>query len=132
MPHARTLSSFFCSSWLHSKPVLPWISGREKKKKRGGNPHVHGLAWLPDSPDVQQVLNNSDDASTARKVLMHFGRRDLGSSSIGRQHYKHDKGRARRAVRVVLHKPLNCAKMRTCLCFFCYFDLKYYCSFNNQ
>ena len=28
-----------------------------------GSPHVHGLAWLPDAPDVQQVLNSSDDNS---------------------------------------------------------------------
>ena len=32
-----------------------------------GSPHVHGLAWLPDAPDVQQVLNNSDDTSAAAK-----------------------------------------------------------------
>ena len=37
-----------------------------------GSPHVHGLAWLPDVtvPDVQQVLNASDDSSAASKEAL--------------------------------------------------------------
>ena len=30
-----------------------------------GSPHVHGLTWLPDAPDVEQVLANSEVTSTA-------------------------------------------------------------------
>ena len=26
-----------------------------------GSPHVHGLAWLPDAPDVEKLLSTSDD-----------------------------------------------------------------------
>ena len=28
-----------------------------------GSPHVHGLAWLPDAPDVEKVLSSDDEAS---------------------------------------------------------------------
>ena len=33
-----------------------------------GSPYVHGLAWLPDAPDVQQLLLSPHDdvAQTAR------------------------------------------------------------------
>jgi hypothetical protein len=30
-----------------------------------GSPHVHGLAWLPDAPDINQILSSSDANSTA-------------------------------------------------------------------
>ena len=26
-----------------------------------GSPHVHGLAWLPDTPDVEQLLVDTND-----------------------------------------------------------------------
>ena len=26
-----------------------------------GSPHVHGLAWLPNAPDVEKLLSTSDD-----------------------------------------------------------------------
>ena len=29
-----------------------------------GSPHVHGLAWLPDAPNVEEILANSGDTST--------------------------------------------------------------------
>ena len=32
-----------------------------------GSPHVHGLAWLPDAPDVEQVLSYTD-ATTSTAV----------------------------------------------------------------
>ena len=35
--------------------------------------HVHGLAWLPDAPDVEQVLTNSDaTSSAAREALLQY------------------------------------------------------------
>ena len=35
-----------------------------------GSPHVHGLAWLPDAPNVEEVLSNSDAISTAAKEAL--------------------------------------------------------------
>ena len=35
-----------------------------------GSPHVHGIAWLPDAPDVRQVLNSSESTSTAAKEVL--------------------------------------------------------------
>ena len=35
-----------------------------------GSPHVHGLAWLPDAPNVEEVLSNSDIISTAAKEAL--------------------------------------------------------------
>ena len=36
-----------------------------------GSPHVHGLAWLPDAPNVEQVLASSDaDTDAAREALI--------------------------------------------------------------
>ena len=32
-----------------------------------GSPHVHGLAWLPDAPDVKQALSTSEESSAAGK-----------------------------------------------------------------
>ena len=39
-----------------------------------GSPHVHGLTWLPDAPDVQQVLSNSDGINSiaAKEVLFQY------------------------------------------------------------
>jgi hypothetical protein len=38
-----------------------------------GSPHVHGLAWLPDAPNVEEMLANSGDTSTtARDNLTQF------------------------------------------------------------
>ena len=37
-----------------------------------GSPHVHGLAWLPDTPDVEKILASSDDGDdTAKEQLIH-------------------------------------------------------------
>ena len=44
---------WFCFEWQHQ-----------------GSPHVHGLVWLPDAPDVQQILANSDATSTAAKEAL--------------------------------------------------------------
>ena len=36
-----------------------------------GSPHVHGLAWLPDAPNVEQVLASSDaDTDAAKEALI--------------------------------------------------------------
>ena len=35
-----------------------------------GSPHVHGLAWLPDAPDVKQALADSEEISTAAKEAL--------------------------------------------------------------
>ena len=35
-----------------------------------GSPHVHGLAWLPDAPDVEQVHADSEEISTAAKEAL--------------------------------------------------------------
>ena len=32
-----------------------------------GSPHVHGLAWLPDAPNVEQLLSSPDNISDAAK-----------------------------------------------------------------
>ena len=38
-----------------------------------GSPHVHGLAWLPDAPDVGQVIANSDvNSTTTRESLIQY------------------------------------------------------------
>ena len=36
-----------------------------------GSPHVHGLAWLPDTPDVEEMLASSEDGDdTAKEELI--------------------------------------------------------------
>ena len=35
-----------------------------------GSPHVHGLAWLPDAPDVKQALATSEETSGAAKQAL--------------------------------------------------------------
>ena len=35
-----------------------------------GSPHVHGLAWLPDTPDVQQLGNDSSD-TLKEEIIKH-------------------------------------------------------------
>ena len=38
-----------------------------------GSPHVHGLAWFPNAPDVEQILAAPDDvADTAREELIRY------------------------------------------------------------
>ena len=32
-----------------------------------GSPHVHGLAWLPDTPDVEEILASSEDGDDTAK-----------------------------------------------------------------
>ena len=37
-----------------------------------GSPHVHGLAWLPNSPNVEALLSNSDNSAEAKQVIMQY------------------------------------------------------------
>ena len=41
-----------------------------------GSPHVHGLAWLPDSPSVEQILASSNASTDAAKeaLIQHVDR----------------------------------------------------------
>ena len=36
-----------------------------------GSPHVHGLAWLPNAPDIENLLSSSPDLveSTKAKII---------------------------------------------------------------
>ena len=36
-----------------------WMTNTKERAR--GSPHVHGLAWLPDAPDVERLLSTSDD-----------------------------------------------------------------------
>ena len=44
---------WFCFEWQHR-----------------GSPHVHGLAWLPDAPDVKKALADSEETSAADKEAL--------------------------------------------------------------
>ena len=46
-----------------------------------GNPHVHGLAWLPNAPDVENLLSSSPDLveSTKEKSLSMLTKSSLPS-----------------------------------------------------
>ena len=37
-----------------------------------GSPHVHGLAWLPDAPDVEQLLSSPDTFEAVKKEIISF------------------------------------------------------------
>ena len=37
------------------------------KRQHHRSPHVHGLAWLPDAPNVEQLLSSSDNTPNAVK-----------------------------------------------------------------
>lgn len=37
-----------------------------------GSPHIHGLAWLPNAPDVQQILALPGIQNTSREDLIKF------------------------------------------------------------
>ena len=38
-----------------------------------GSPHVHGLAWLPDTPDVEQLLVDTND-DLKEEIIKHADR----------------------------------------------------------
>ena len=35
-----------------------------------GSPHVHGVAWLPNAPDVEQLLKSTDDIESVTKEII--------------------------------------------------------------
>ena len=37
-----------------------------------GSPHVHGLAWLPDAPDVERTLGSTNDSQLLKEQLIHY------------------------------------------------------------
>ena len=37
-----------------------------------GSPHVHGLAWLPNAPDVEQLLSSPDTSDATKEELVKF------------------------------------------------------------
>ncbi len=37
-----------------------------------GSPHVHGLAWLPNAPNVEHILTSPGDDTDAAKELIHY------------------------------------------------------------
>ena len=37
-----------------------------------GSPHVHGLAWLPNAPDVEKLLSSSNYSNEAREVIAKY------------------------------------------------------------
>ena len=54
-PHPDVQRSFLCRcSWCFRQLTTFWTAHR-------GSPHVHGLAWLPNAPDVEKLLSTSDD-----------------------------------------------------------------------
>ena len=37
-----------------------------------GSPHIHGLVWFPDAPDVEQVLSSGDSSDAAKEELVQY------------------------------------------------------------
>ena len=37
-----------------------------------GSPHVHGLAWLPNAPDMEQLLSSPDTSDAAKEEITKF------------------------------------------------------------
>lgn len=37
-----------------------------------GSPHVHGIAWLPDAPDIRQVLTTADLSDALKEDLIQY------------------------------------------------------------
>ena len=37
-----------------------------------GSPHVHGLTWLPNAPDVEMLLSSSNDSDAARESIIKY------------------------------------------------------------
>ena len=82
----RTLPLLIIADWFFYQRIIKFIDAfyvgvlgasdywfRFEWQHRG-SPHVHGLAWLPDAPDVQQILNNSDgtNSTAAKEALLQY------------------------------------------------------------
>ena len=50
--------------------LVPPTTGSTSNGSIVAAPHVHGLAWLPHAPDIDQVLGNSEVTSTAAKQAL--------------------------------------------------------------
>ncbi len=37
-----------------------------------GSPHVHGLAWLPNAPDVEQLLNTTENIESVKEEIIQY------------------------------------------------------------
>lgn len=37
-----------------------------------GSPHVHGLAWLPNAPDVEQLLSSADTFDAVKEEIIQY------------------------------------------------------------
>ena len=37
-----------------------------------GSPHVHEVAWLPNAPDVEQLLKSTDNIETVKEEIVHY------------------------------------------------------------
>ena len=49
-----------------------------------GSPHVHGLAWLPDAPDVEKLLSSSpDNLDTAKQIIAQYADRIVSTCNPG-------------------------------------------------
>ena len=40
-----------------------------------GSPHVHGVAWLPNAPDVEQLLKDSENAEALKQDIIQYANR---------------------------------------------------------
>ena len=36
----------------------------------GGSPHVHEVAWLPNTPDVEQLLKSTDNIESVKEEII--------------------------------------------------------------
>ena len=39
-----------------------------------GVPHVHGVAWLPDAPDIEQLLRTNDNIESVKEIIQYANR----------------------------------------------------------
>ncbi len=40
----------------------PQITGSDSSGSTWGSPHVHGVAWLHNAPDIEKLLSSDDSA----------------------------------------------------------------------
>ncbi len=37
-----------------------------------GSPHVHGVAWLPNAPDVEQLLKSTENIESLKDEIIQY------------------------------------------------------------
>ena len=47
------------------------------KWQHRGSPHVHGVAWLPNAPDVEQLLSSAEVPETLRQEIVQYADRTV-------------------------------------------------------